>query len=165
MPDANFRMSSVGAEDEHVILPAMTVRRWMSAVLVLAIAFAPALLEVCQVTCAMHTSPSAASADAMPHAHTPSLPATASTREEHSCHQPLASASEGPCLEAIPHRCGHADALPITCGAVAQVIVHAPAVLPAPLYLPNDLSRAQATPSEAPPYDPVPISLNLPLRV
>jgi hypothetical protein len=143
----------------------MHLRRWMSAVLVLAIAFAPAVLEACQTTCAMHASGSAATAERMQHAHTPSPPATASTTDEHSCHQPMAAVSGGPCVEAIPHRCGHADALPITCGAVAQVIVHAPAVLPAPLFLPNDLLRSQVAASDAPAYDPVPIPLNLPLRV
>jgi len=158
-------MSSGVAKDERAILPAMTTRRWMSAVLVLAIAFAPAVLEVCQVTCAMHASGSATTAEHTQHARTPSPPATASTTEDHSCHHPMASASDGPVVEAIPHRCGHADALPITCGAVAQVMVHAPAVLPAPLYLPSDLSRSQVTASDAPPYDPVPISLHLPLRV
>ena len=35
---------------------------------------------------------------------------TASTTDEHSCHHSIAAVSDGPCVEAIPHRCGHADA-------------------------------------------------------
>jgi hypothetical protein len=167
----------------------MLARRVVPVVLALAVAFAPAAIEACQVACAIQaiqevaTSASGhehhhAGADTMSRAHADTMAAahaepmarmaseSTAAPARHSCHDPVPAAeADGAVVTAGPHACAHLDGLPVTAGAVAQTTLFPPAiatVLPG-ITPPIQATTAWATPAAT--HDSVPIALNLPLRV
>jgi len=143
------------------------MRRWIPAVLALAMAFAPVALDVCHATCAMHASPSVPTADAHAHHHASSEASdSATTPQQHSGHRPVANASDGgPQTSGIPHACGHSVEVPVIGGSPGKILVQAPAIVataiePVPYSV---ASRAAPVRVRAPNFDSIPLSL--PLRV
>ena len=144
----------------------MVIRRWIPAVLALAMAFAPVALDVCQATCALHATESAASADAHHH-HASSDRSESATGSEHSCHHAVAAASNdtGPHVTGIPHACDHSEEVTVIGGGPGKILVQAPVIVATAIEPLADGVASRATPLRlrAPVCDSIPI--NLPLRV
>ena len=117
--------------------------RWIPAVFALVIALAPVSLELCEVMCA-----------------------TDVRAPQHSCHETGSeSIAVGQTVAPGAHTCGHSDELPAMIGAVAQLSVQAPAIVPTLFALPADGRLARAPSDSALGFDFIPIALTLPLRI
>lgn len=99
------------------------VRRLVPLVLALAVGSAPIAFELCQIACE--------SGGQMTEAHGAHHQAAGThATPPHSCHHSAASAPiASRHVEGIPHACGHSDDLPSGLSPLAQLTLHAPAVL------------------------------------
>jgi hypothetical protein len=143
----------------------MFARRIIPAVLAFAVAFAPAAMQACQATCAMHTSTTGGDAHHSPHA---AASVDASSASEHSGHHHPASvaAADASVLTGGPHACDHADELPVTAGAIAPIALEVPAVLAVAWeFRAPPLTRAHRFVVVASGRDSIPIAVILPIRV
>lgn len=144
------------------------MRRWIPAVLALAMAFAPVALDVCHATCALHAMESAADAGAHSHHHHASSQTSdsAAAAAQHSCHDAVATSNDtGAQVTGIPHACGHSDEVPVIGGSPGKILVQAPAIVATAIepFAYGAASRAAPRNVRAPLSDSVPLSL--PLRV
>jgi hypothetical protein len=139
----------------------MLARRLVLVVLAFAVAFAPVALEACQVACAVHSVAAGATGAGNHHRE-----AAREAPVAHSCHDAAAApVKTSVALTGGVHRCNHSDALPINAGALAQQVLHAPAILPALVdYTPLQVSTSRHAPTSLR-RDSIPVALNLPLRL
>jgi hypothetical protein len=128
------------------ILMDVLLRRAIPAVLVLVIAFAPAALIACQAVCAA-----------------PAL--GVASPAAHSCHGPESAAAAVTTLVAIPHECGHVQALPVTAFEAPQLVLQPPAITAADFSLSHVLAAVLIRTPQTSARKSVPIVLTLPLRV
>jgi hypothetical protein len=145
----------------------MVMRRWIPAVLALAIAFAPVALEACQIACA-HGGETVAGGH-VHHHHAPlAVLVVAASSPGHHHHQATQVATSQTAATATwsagPQLCLHDDSLPVAGAAAGKLSIQAPATLPvvveASYVVPTRLISADCA---GPP--PVPLALNLPLRL
>jgi hypothetical protein len=143
----------------------MVARRVIPLLVALAVAVAPAALEVCQVRC---LSLEAATAGSTPghHHHLPGAPdAAAPTAHVHQ-HAALSHTppSAGLVVSAVPHPCDHGNAVPTVASTPTSILV-LPAVL-ASTFIPPDVELRRApVPDTAPSSSSENIALTTQLRV
>jgi hypothetical protein len=167
------------------ILGSMLARRLVLAVLVLAVAFAPAALEACEAECAMHAEATVmqhhgerASVVAAAHHHNaakhpdhavrvtgPHGRGTARFASSVSAPAHPRTRTDGFAVNSAPHTCGHTEDLPVIAGASVQIAVAAPAILTNIGAITHPRRIGSPIRTGAPPRDSVPIAVTLPLRV
>jgi len=128
----------------------MVARRWIPLVVALAVAFAPAALEACQVSCRSHA---AAHVDEMPAGHA------------HHHHAALSQPRHGGAtVAAQPHSCTRTDDLVVISAVVSGHLV-APAIVASGVAIARIPARVSRLLYQARAPSSTPIALTTPLRV
>jgi hypothetical protein len=115
--------------------------------MILAIGFAPVVMDVCQGTCAVHAMSAAASSQgdghSSPYAHA-SMPPAPNHQHPAACHESVESSRPvaGQALRGVPHTCSHLDDLPASAAACPQQTLSPPMVVATTLDLsvPDDVA-------------------------
>jgi hypothetical protein len=130
------------------------VRRLTPLVLAAVIAFAPAALVFCEASCAEHASTWPPVEHATHHHHESPAPESSTPVVVHRAHHESFLPQVTTDVKATSHRCTLGDRLPVAAG-VSLTMIFAPAVLSAPLVVPDvpaTTRSSQDTAFRAPPH-------------